>query len=157
LEGIPSTAQPAQISFGSRLRLVGYALDQSYLRPDSDRLHPPSNWIHLTLYWQIDQPLDDDFGTTVEMVDDNGGVWGGKLEQARNTLYYYQPLQWLPGEVIRDDYDLNLNPVTPTGTYHIRIGVRGSNSEILWPVSGAAVQDECAILTDVQIENVKRQ
>jgi hypothetical protein len=157
LGGAPATALPAQVGFGSRLQLVGYGLDQSHLRPDSDRLHPPSNWIHLTLYWQIDQPLDGDFATMVEMTDDSGGVWGGKLEQGRNVLYYYPPSFWQPGEVIRDDYDINLNPATPTGMYHIRVGVQGAEDGLFWPVSGAATSDERAILTDVQIENVKER
>jgi mannosyltransferase len=156
LGGTPATALPAQVQFGSRLRLIGYELDQSHLRPDSDRLHPPSNWIHLTLYWQIDQPLDGDFATMVEMTDDQGGVWGGKLEQSRNVLYYYQPSSWRPGEVVRDDYDINLNPATPTGMYHIRIGVTGAADGLFWPVSGAATSEERAILTDVQIENVNK-
>ena len=157
LGGVPPSALPAQIGFGSRLRLMGYELDQSHLRPDSDRLHPPSNWIHLTLYWQVDQSLDGDFSTVVEMTDDHGGVWGGKLDQARNVLVYYRPSQWQPGEVIRDDYDINLNPVTPTGMYHIRIGVMGDDDGTLWPVSGAWTSEERAIVTDVRIENVGKE
>ena len=152
LPGIPDSARPTRIGFGSRLELVGYEIDQSHLRPDSDRLHPPSNWIHLTLYWRAGEPLDTAFGTVVEMTDENGGIWGGKLDQPRSTLGFYPPIQWQPGEVVRDDYDINLNPVTPNGTYHIRIGVR-SEDGLFWPVSGAADSDERAVLTDVQIEN----
>ncbi len=149
---LPDTAQPAQIAFGSSLRLAGYELDQTCLRPNSDRLHPPSNWIHLTLYWQVDWPLESDFSTTVEMTDDGGGVWGGKLDQGRNVLAYYRPSQWQPGELVRDDYDLNLNPVTPAGMYHIRVGVQGTQDGLFWPVSGAAVQGERAVITMVSIE-----
>jgi hypothetical protein len=111
--------------------------------------------IHVTLYWQIDQPLDGSFATTVEMTDDKGGVWGGKLDQPRNVLKYYQPILWQPGQVIRDDYDINLNPITPTGVYHIRIGVKGVDDGLFWPVSGAAASEQRAILTDVRIENIK--
>ena len=156
LDAPPPEAQAARIQYGSRLRLVGYALDQTRLRPDSDRLHPPSNWIHLTLYWQVDQPLTDAFETVVEMTDDQGGVWGGKLYQPRGTLAYYPAGRWAPGEVIRDDYDINLNPVTPTGMYHIRIGIKNPADETYWPVSGAATSDGRAVLTDVRIENVAR-
>jgi hypothetical protein len=155
LGGTPDTAVPAQVRFGSDLRLVGYELDQSHLRPDSDRLHPPSNWIHLTLYWQIDQTLDGGLSTVVEMTDDGGGVWGGKLDQGRNVMHYYPPAHWQPGEVVRDDYDINLNPVTPTGPYHIRVGVIGERDGLFWSVSGAAISEQRAILTDVQIENIK--
>lgn len=156
LGGVPDSAYPAAIHFGERLRLVGYQLDQTRLAPYSDRLHPPSNWIHLTLYWQVDWPLEDEMVTVVEMTDNNGGVWGGKLEQGRNVVNYYRPQQWQPGEVIRDDYDINLNPVTPTGMYHIRVGVRTPALEMFWPISGAAVQQERAVLTDVYIENGRR-
>ena len=159
LGDVPGRAVETHVGFGDRLRLVGYELNQSHLRPDSDRLHPPSNWIHLTLYWQVDQPLESDFDTVVEMTDDGGLVWGGKLEQPRNVLYYYPPSQWQTGEVVRDDYDVNLNPVTPTGMYHLRIGVRdraeSAGDEMFWPISRAAESDGRAILTDVYIENVK--
>jgi 4-amino-4-deoxy-L-arabinose transferase-like glycosyltransferase len=150
----PDSALSTQIGFGTRLKLVGYQIDQSHLRPDSERLHPPSNWIHLTLYWQVQQPLDAAFESVVEMTDDGGGVWGGKLDHPRNTLSFYPPLQWQRGEVIRDDYDINLNPATPSGMYHIRIGVR-SDGAFFWPVTGAAVSDERAVLADVRIENEK--
>ena len=153
LGGVPDTALPAEIGFGTRLRLAGYALDQTRLPPRSDRLHPPSNWIHLTLYWQVDLPLEDELVTVVEMTDDRGGVWGGKLEQPRNVVHYYRPQQWQPGEIIRDDYEINLNPATPAGMYHIRVGVKTPALDMFWPVSGAAVQQERAILTDVYIEN----
>ena len=81
------------------------------------------------------------------------GIWGGKLDQPRNVVNYYRPVQWQPGEIIRDDYDINLNPVTPTGMYHIRIGVKTPEQDMFWPASGAALQQERAILTDVYIEN----
>ncbi|MBN1579186.1 MAG: glycosyltransferase family 39 protein [Anaerolineae bacterium] len=150
---VPDTAIPTSIGFGQRLRLAGYELDRSQLSPYSDRLHPPSNWIHLTLYWQVDWPLEDKLSVVVEMTDDSGGVWGGKLDQPRNVVNYYRPEQWQPGEIIRDDYDINLNPITPTGMYHIRVGVKTPEQEMFWPVSGAAQQQERAILTDVHIEN----
>jgi hypothetical protein len=151
LGSVPDTAVPTSIGFGQRLSLAGYELDRSRLLPYSDRLHPPSNWIHLTLYWQVDWPLEDELAVVVEMTDDNGGVWGGKLDQPRNVVNYYRPEQWQPGEIIRDDYDINLNPITPTGMYHIRVGVKTPELEMFWPVSGAAVQQERAVLTDVYI------
>jgi hypothetical protein len=156
LRTLPERALAAHVGFGSRLTLLGYEIDQTHLRPDSERLHPPSNWIHLTLYWRIEEPLEQSFRTMVEMTDGSGGVWGGKLEQPRSVLSFYPPTQWQPGEVVRDDYDLNLNPVTPDGTYHIRVGV-GSEDETLWAVQGAAASEGRAILTDVQIENVGRR
>jgi hypothetical protein len=154
LPRLPDRALPAQIQFGRRLRLVGYEIDRSHLRPDSERLHPPSNWIHLTLYWRAGGPLEQSFDTAIEMTDDSGGIWGGKLAQPRSTLYYYPPAQWQPGELVRDDYDLNLNPVTPDGTYHIRVGVRDEDGTF-WPLNGAAGSDGRAVLTDVQIENIQ--
>lgn len=154
LPDLPERALPSRIRFGSSPTLAGYEIDQSRLRPDSDRLHPPSNWIHLTLYWRVDERLEQAFDTAVEMTDDNGGIWGGKLEQPRSTLRFYPPTQWQPGEVVRDDYDLNLNPVAPDGTYHIRVGVYGEDGTF-WSMSGAAGSDGRAVLTDVQIENVR--
>jgi hypothetical protein len=151
LPALPGRALPTQIAFGPRLSLVGYEIDRSRLRPDSERLHPPSNWIHLTLYWQAEAPLEQAFDTVVEMTDGNGGVWGGKLEQPRSTLHFYPAAQWDPGEVIRDDYDLNLNPVTPDGTYHIRVGVRDED-QVFRPVRGAMESEGRAVLAGVQIE-----
>jgi hypothetical protein len=156
LSGLPGRALPTHVRFGSRLSLIGFEMDQWHLRPDSERLHPPSNWIHLTLYWQVGEPLGEGFDTAVEMTDDSGGVWGGKLQQAHNVLRFYPPTEWRPGEVIRDDYDLNLNPATPDGTYHIRVGVR-TGGEVLWAIDGASESDGRAVLTDVRIENVGRR
>ena len=57
---------------------------------------------------------------------------------------------------IRDDHAINMNPVTPTGMYHIRIGIKNQADESYWPVNGAATSDGRAVLTDVRIENVGR-
>lgn len=123
LSRLPEEARPV----GARLagvRLAGYELYAGQFRATDDLYHPPSGWIHLTLYWQSgDERPKEDYTAFVHLVDGGGQVWGAQLDRLTGAMRFYPPSRWQAGEVIRDDYDVNLNPATPPGTYRLVVGL----------------------------------
>ncbi len=150
LSQVPSTASVMDALFDSRLRLVGYELDGEVFSATDDTYHPPSGWIHTTLYWQSVAPLAQDYVAAVQLVDDAHQVWGGALRRPTNAMSFYRPTAWGVGEIVRDDYDVNLNPKTPQGTYLLEVSVFSSAGEVL-PASFEGAQVDSVSLGKVRI------
>lgn len=123
LEEVPSTARRVDAVYDEKVRLAAYELDGEAFSATDDTYHPPSGWIHVTLYWQSLVPLTEEYVATVELVDDAHRVWGGQLDRPTGTMRFYPPTVWRLGEVIRDDYDVNLNPMTPEGVYDLQVSL----------------------------------
>ena len=118
----PARARAVEIDFAAGLRLVGYELAQRRLSAQDALFHPPSNWIHLTLYW-TGSAVGPDVVPYAHLLDDQGQVWGASLERAGDALRLYPPSRWTAGQVIRQDLDVNLNPAAPSGRYQLVAGV----------------------------------
>jgi 4-amino-4-deoxy-L-arabinose transferase-like glycosyltransferase len=87
-----------------------------------ERMHPPSGWVHLRLWWQATGPIDSDYVATVRMVGPEG-VWGDRLYRDNETLRRWPTSTWQDADYRRDEVDVNLNPLTPAGTYPIVVGL----------------------------------
>jgi len=135
-EELPPTAEPVDAVFDDVVRLVGYEIDDGAYFATDDTFHPPSGWIHATLYWEALGDLSVDYRSLVTLTDDVGSVWGGSLPSERSGILFYPPSSWSIGEVVRDDHDVNLNPRTPTGRYDLRVSLMLPSGEELPVVVG---------------------
>ena len=131
LREVPDSAQPLSALFGEQVRLVGFEMDGQVFSATDDTFHPPSGWIHVTLYWEAAGDLSEDYVATVHLTDAAGQVWGGSLERPTSGMRFYPTSDWQPGEVVRDDHDVNLNPRTPPGTYILTASLSGPSGEEL--------------------------
>ena len=131
----PPAGGPALATFGDALRLVGAESDPVVVAHD-DTYHPPSGWVPVRLAWQRAGVADttgdglpagdanlDGLQVRLRVTDDIGQVWGERLLRPTEVWRVYPPTKWQPGEVVRDGYDINMNPVTPRGTYKVELQV----------------------------------
>ncbi len=58
-------------------------------------------------------------------------MWGDSLNRPNDALHVWPTSRWLPGEAVRVDYDINLNPVTPVGRYRIIIEVPDTVEQVV--------------------------
>ncbi len=121
---VPDAAVPTRVAFEGGLQLVGYWVPESQLLATDDLFHPPSGWVHVTLYWQTASPPAQDYTPFVHLVDSRGQVWGASLERPNDAFDFYPPTRWQAGQVMRADFDVNLNPETPPGEYTLVLGLR---------------------------------
>jgi hypothetical protein len=133
---------PAETGFGAGIdpALLACVYDRGPLPARDDLYHPPSGWVHVTTYWTTAQPISDDIFPQIRLVDAAGQVWGERLDRRGDASHIWPTSHWLPGEVVRVDYDVNLNPVTPAGTYRLIV-----------EAPGVAAQAVCG---DVRITNL---
>jgi hypothetical protein len=150
LPQVPSTAYAVDAVYDEKVRLVGYELDGEAFSANDDTYHPPSGWIHVTLYWQPIMPLSEEYMAVVQLTDDAHQVWGGALERPTSTMRLYPSTAWQVGEVVREDYDVNLNPATPDGAYHLEVSLFSSAGEQL-PASNEGGQGDSILISQVRI------
>ena len=119
---LPLHATPSDLRFSEGLELRGYTLPIRRLSPTDDLFHPPSNWLHLTLFW-VALHSAPDVVPYAHLIDHLGQVWGVSLDRPSDALRLYPPSRWQGDQVIRQDLDINLNPATPPGDYQLVVGI----------------------------------
>lgn len=134
---LPVEAKPLDIIFGNAIRLVGYTVE-SGVPPTDILLHPPSNWVHVVLYWQASAPVGASYRSSVRIVDERG-VWGDKLTRPTEALSLLPTQRWQPGEVVVEDVDVNLNPATPPGEYQLEVRLLDAENQVVPTSGGSAV------------------
>jgi mannosyltransferase len=112
-----------------RLLRCDYAPQEVSAREDV--FHPPSNWVHVMSFWRIgDRQGAGDLFPKARLVDAGGQVWGASLDRPNDSLHFWPTSRWLPGEIVRVDYDVNLNPLTPEGMYRLVIDLPQTSEQV---------------------------
>ncbi len=124
---LPDCAQPLNVAFEGGLNLIGYTVPQTQVHAADDLFHPPSGWVHVILYWTGGAPLTQDYAPFVHLIDNLGQVWGTSLDRPNDAFDFYPTARWRPGQVVRADFDVNLNPITSPGRYTLVVGLRDTS------------------------------
>jgi hypothetical protein len=95
-----------------------------------EQMHPPSGWVHVRLWWRATAPLTDNYIATAEVVGPEG-AWGVRLYRDNEALRRWPTGTWQPGDIVRDEVDINLNPVTPAREYPVMIGLMDGAGQAL--------------------------
>ncbi|RIK42069.1 MAG: hypothetical protein DCC55_10030 [Chloroflexi bacterium] len=122
---LPALADGAHypaVELAPGFQLVACEVMTPELAARDDQMHPPSGWVHIRLWWQATATPADDYIARVQMVGPEG-VWGERLYRDNEALRRWPTSTWTPGEIVRDEVDVNLNPVTPVGEYPIVVGL----------------------------------
>ncbi len=125
---LPPIPQPLDAQFGAgQIRLHGYALDPPMLMP--------GNWQALTLIWQAQQDIGDNWLVFVHLSDAQEQVVaqadGIPVQGTRLTV------SWRAEEVLRDERALFVPAELPPGTYTLWVGLYDPETGARLAVSGA--------------------
>ncbi len=112
------------------LTLAACELLTTQLAAHDEQMHPPSGWIHVRLWWQATGAIRDNYIATAQMIGPEG-VWGDRLYRANEALRRWPTHSWANGDIVRDEVDINLNPITPNGEYPVLIGVMDGKGQPL--------------------------
>jgi uncharacterized membrane protein len=139
----PPVQHPVQAGFAAKVSLLGYDLDPPELEPGST--------LRLTLYWQAQAEMDQDYTVFVHLLDAEGRLvaqhdgqpGGGSLPTS----------SWVGGEVIADEHPLGLDLNLPPDSYRLEVGL------YLWPTmerlpvldETGQVQADKAVLGEVRV------
>jgi hypothetical protein len=120
---------PGLLLAEDQLRLLACDYQPAELSARETVFHAPSNWVHVVTSWRVGEKLPGEtLFPRARLVDAGGQVWGERLERANDALQVWPTARWQPGEIVRVDYDVNLNPITPPGRYRLVIEVAGEQA-----------------------------
>lgn len=138
----PGPQHHLKADLGDKVALLGYDLEMKEARP--------GDTLYLTLYWQAQREMDEDYTVFVHLVDEEGTIWG--QEDGWPEGGFYPTSFWDPGEVVKDQYDLVIDPQVPPGLYRFEVGLYLSTTGERLPIieRGKVVGDKI-ILGEVEM------
>ncbi|NIO70302.1 MAG: hypothetical protein GTN71_15070 [Anaerolineae bacterium] len=145
--GIPN---PLQARVGDPFTFLGYDVSQRVLNPGQSA--------HVSLYWQTTARPDRDYLVSTYLVDEGGKVWPQSSRQALDGDY--PTSLWEAGQVVRDRFDLVVDPETPRAVYELRVGLYDEEAQSYLPVvvsSEEGVPSESISLGQVLVRSRQRQ
>jgi hypothetical protein len=114
-----ATAEPfspqhlVEADLGNVAKLWGYDVDT--------KIAKAGDTLHLVLYWIAQEGLEEDYTVFTHLIDNVGGIWGQRDNQPVNG--FYPTSFWDEEDVIRDEYELTIDPDAPPGRYQIEVGM----------------------------------
>lgn len=105
--------QPLGASVADTVTLVAYRLDHTQLAA--------GDWLRLTLIWQTQKEPGRDATVFTQIIGPDDQVWGQHDNPPRGGSY--PTTLWQPGELIADDYLIQVSPDAPPGRYTLIAGM----------------------------------
>jgi len=102
-------------SLGGQIGLLGYTV----LSPSSD-VHPSSP-LEIRLHWVAEGQVDGDYTAFMQLLSAQGQLTIGQDSQP--LAGQYPTSRWRPGEVVVDDFTLNLPADLTPGSWHLVTGM----------------------------------
>ncbi|MBI2954145.1 MAG: glycosyltransferase family 39 protein [Chloroflexi bacterium] len=115
------------------------------------RTYRPSDTVEITLYWQALRSLDRDYTVFVHLADNKGKPWGQADSQPLGGAY--PTSRWRSGEVVVDKYSVRIDPTTPPGDYHPRVGMYLLSTMERLPVAGSRLAGDTVELQSIKIDD----
>jgi hypothetical protein len=135
---------------GDPFAFLGYDVSQRVLNPGQSA--------HVSLFWRATARPDRDYLVFTHLVDEGGKVWPQGSRQALDGDY--PTSLWETGQVVRDRFDLLVDPETPRAVYELRVGLYDEETQSYLPVvvsSEGGVSSESISLGQVLVRSRGRQ
>lgn len=111
IQSPPSNCAQAGYTLGEEVRLLGYRLDAIDAHPGGS--------IYLVLYWEALRPIETNYQVFNHLYD--GTMWG---QQDGTPGCALRPtVLWEPGQVLRDEYTIPIDPSAPAGDIPLLVGM----------------------------------
>jgi hypothetical protein len=127
LKELPDVQNPYTVNFEDEIWFLGYDLVDEAVA---------GHFLRMNLYWQAQAEMAEDYLISIRVYDSEGRTWGRGDRGPLNS--YYPTSMWKPGQIIRDDYEIFIEPGTPPGLYRLEMGIRRAEG-------GLAILDENGI------------
>lgn len=102
----------------------------------------PGDTLYLSLYWQTGEPLAVSYKVFAHLLDPTG--WMRGQEDNYPVGGTFPTVEWQPGEVIVDRYEIEVSPDAPPGVYRLAVGMYDGATLERLPVWEVTCQD-CAV------------
>jgi 4-amino-4-deoxy-L-arabinose transferase-like glycosyltransferase len=104
--------QHVEANLGDGIRLLGYSIESGFR---------PGDNIHLTLFWQCLEEMEQSYTVFTHLVDAGDHIVAQKDNPPVDG--FYPTTKWEVGEIVRDQYDLVIPSDAPSGEYRLNVGM----------------------------------
>ena len=142
-------AYPLVRRFANGVQLLGYSLEPGTL--------PPDGQFDLTLYWQTDRLLEDEFEVFVHLVDRNSAV--RSQSNGLPLAGSYTGTLWSPGEIVPDPRTIIIPTDLAPGKVRFEVGLATPGLQKQIPIidaEGREIGDQVTLGASLLIPNVKQ-
>jgi 4-amino-4-deoxy-L-arabinose transferase-like glycosyltransferase len=101
-----------EVNLGNKVQLLGYNIESGF--------HPGDN-IHLTLFWQCLEEMEQSYTVFTHLVDAGDNIVAQKDNPPVDG--FYPTTKWEVREIVRDQYDLVIPSGVPSGEYRLKVGM----------------------------------
>ena len=119
LPALPPSARQVDEALAPGLALAACEITTPTVRAVAPRLER-AGWVHVRLWWRATGELAENFDARVLVIDGEGEEWGGSV-RPDEAMAHFPTSTWSPGNVVRAEHDVNLNPRTPGGEYAVMV------------------------------------
>lgn len=126
-----SLIEPVDATLDGKIRLLGFTLEKGTgiegrgicesPQPLGTQALRPGDELLLTLYWQPQAPIIEDYTVFVHLYDGEMRIWAQR--DSRPVRGTYPTTQWQPGELIVDQYPLALSRDAPSADCRLGVGM----------------------------------
>ena len=143
-------ATPSHAIFDGSIRLLGYQVE----RPEKIQ---PETMAHVALYWQAQSPPTRALTAFLHLYSTDGKLWS--QHDAPPLRGTYPTANWSPGEIIVDQFDMEIPADMPVGTYSLFIGMYDSLTQERVTIvddSKSPVSDRRLFLMNIMVDRTIR-
>ncbi len=101
-----------EADLGGKIRLLGYNIESGFR---------PGDNIHLTLFWQCLEEMEQSYTVFTHLVDAGDNIVAQKDNPPVGG--FYPTTKWEVGEIVRDQYDMVIPSDIPSGEYRLKVGM----------------------------------
>lgn len=138
---VDSIGHPLSVKLANGVSLLGYDLNGA--------MHRPGSSLRVTLYWQADQMLPEDYSVFVHLVGLRGEMLSQGDSQPLNGRY--PTSRWQAGMVIPDAHEIAIPEDAATGEYELKVGMYLPSTMERVGVMGQSGGDQTILLDRIQI------
>jgi hypothetical protein len=109
----PPMSTEVHANFGDEITLLGFDFPE--------RRTQPGGLLPITLYWQALRPVTHHYIVSNHLL--NSADLRQRGGRDRVPKDYYSTALWTPGEVVRDEYLVPVDPSAPPGVYRLDLGL----------------------------------
>ena len=121
----PSIEHPLMAHFGEKIKLLGYDVFLTKLESK----------LYLTFYWQTLGKIRENYTVFTHLTDENSLPLTQMDKQPVEGRY--PTSEWVEGEIVKDDFTIDIPPDIPDGEYRVEVGMYLLETMQRLPVTGS--------------------
>lgn len=163
----PHIEHPAEVNFGDKLMFLGYNVEEmtqkkpepswleKYLKGHPELLPEHRTTFRITYFWRCLAEMEEDYTLVTQFEGRHGKVY--RINHSHQGVNGAYPTSlWKPGEVIREEYQVEVPADYPPIRYALWVGVRDGEEELEVVSDVEADEEDRVRLGEIEILPTER-